>query len=110
MADNRMPSMLALLGLLAVAGYQNRDKISEALKGLQARTAGPDGTLAQDGLSGILGSLGDLFGGGGTAGGMTAGQTAGQTAAEDGDVDRSFGVLVHDRVRVVLRRAGAPPP
>ena len=26
-----MPSMVALLGLLAVAGYQNRDKIAEAL-------------------------------------------------------------------------------
>ena len=26
-----MPSMVALLGLLAVAGYQNRDKIAEML-------------------------------------------------------------------------------
>lgn len=64
MAKNAMPSLVALLGLLAVAGYQNRDKISEALKGLQNRTAtGPDGAPAQDGLSSILGSLGDLFGG-----------------------------------------------
>ncbi len=64
MAKNAMPSMVALLGLLAVAGYQNRDKISEALKGLQNRGTGPDGQPAQDGLSSILGSLGDLFGGG----------------------------------------------
>ena len=28
-----MPSMVALLGLLAVAGYQNREKIAEALGG-----------------------------------------------------------------------------
>ncbi|MEJ7670871.1 MAG: hypothetical protein WKH97_19560 [Casimicrobiaceae bacterium] len=28
-----MPSMIALLGLLAVAGYQNRDKIAEVLGG-----------------------------------------------------------------------------
>ena len=28
------PSMTALLGLLAVAGYQNRDKIAEMLGGL----------------------------------------------------------------------------
>ena len=28
------PSMMALLGLLAVAGYQNRDKIAEMLGGL----------------------------------------------------------------------------
>lgn len=30
----RMPSLVALLGLVAVAGYQNRDKISEFVKGL----------------------------------------------------------------------------
>lgn len=30
----RMPSLLALLGLVAVAGYQNREKISEFVKGL----------------------------------------------------------------------------
>lgn len=67
-SNNGMPSMIALLGLLAVAGYQNRDKISEVLKGLQNRAgAGPDGTAPQDGLGGILGGLGDLFGGGGDA-------------------------------------------
>ena len=27
-----MPSMTALLGLLALAGYQNRDKLAELLK------------------------------------------------------------------------------
>ncbi|KKC41445.1 hypothetical protein WH87_00375 [Devosia epidermidihirudinis] len=31
MANRGMPSLLALLGLVAVAGYQNRDKISQAL-------------------------------------------------------------------------------
>src|SRR5205809_7793827 len=30
------PSMTALLGLLAVAGYQNRDKIAELISGLGA--------------------------------------------------------------------------
>jgi hypothetical protein len=29
-----MPSMTALLGLLALAGYQNRDKLGELLKGV----------------------------------------------------------------------------
>ena len=29
-----MPSMVALLGLLAVAGYQNRDKLGGLLGGL----------------------------------------------------------------------------
>ncbi len=36
------PSMTALLGLLAVAGYQNRDKIAEMLGGLGQNT--PAGT------------------------------------------------------------------
>ena len=35
-----MPSMTALLGLLAVAGYQNRDKIAEMLGGLKQQPAG----------------------------------------------------------------------
>ena len=33
---NRTPSLTALLGLLAIAGYQNRDKIAEMLKGVGA--------------------------------------------------------------------------
>ena len=28
------PSLTALLGLLAIAGYQNRDKIAELLRGI----------------------------------------------------------------------------
>ena len=32
------PSMTALLGLLAVAGYQNRDKIAEMLGGIGKST------------------------------------------------------------------------
>jgi uncharacterized protein YidB (DUF937 family) len=52
------PSMTALLGMLALAGYQNRDKIAEMLKGA---TAG--GTNAQSGLGGLLSSLGGGTGG-----------------------------------------------
>ena len=72
---NKMPSMLALLGLLAVAGYQNRDKISEALEGLKNRQPSPDGK-PREGLDGILDGLGGLLGGatagagGGLAGGL----------------------------------------
>jgi len=60
-----MPSMVALLGLLAVAGYQNRDKIAEALGGLkQAPAGGPGGQPNQGtGQGGILGNLGGLLGG-----------------------------------------------
>jgi uncharacterized protein YidB (DUF937 family) len=46
------PSMTALLGLLAIAGYQNRDKIAEMLRGLGQRTPGAGG---QGGIGGLLG-------------------------------------------------------
>jgi uncharacterized protein YidB (DUF937 family) len=65
-----MPSMLALLGLLAVAGYQNRDKLSEMLKGAGgAGEIDPATGKPKPGLGGVLGDLGDLFGG------STAGKT-----------------------------------
>lgn len=66
---NRTPSLLALLGLLAVAGYQNRDKIGEALKVLQ----GDDGTGKTGGLGGVLGGLGDMLGGSGSKNVLTGG-------------------------------------
>lgn len=69
MANRGMPSMMALLGLLAVAGYQNRDKISEALKGMQSRS----GSGQNDGLGGLLGGLGDLLGGNGSPSAAGAG-------------------------------------
>ena len=37
--NSGFPSMTALLGLLAVAGYQNRDKITEMLGGIGKSTA-----------------------------------------------------------------------
>ena len=69
---NKMPYMLALLGLLAVAGYQNRDKISEALNGLKNRTPPPDGK-PREGLDGILDGLGGLLGGATGGGGLAGG-------------------------------------
>ncbi len=52
------PSMTALLGLLAVAGFQNRDKIAEMLRGAGASHPGtPDQAHQQGGLGGLLGSL-----------------------------------------------------
>ena len=79
---SRGPSMTALLGLLAVAGYQNRDKIAEWLgsgsgaaaggqpggaapadrpagldKFLPSGGAGGLGTMIHDGLSDLLGSF-----------------------------------------------------
>jgi len=62
------PSMTALLGLLAVAGYQNRDKIAELLRGLGSSTPGAAG---QTGIGGLLDQLRSL--GGASAGGVLSG-------------------------------------
>ncbi|GJD76689.1 YidB family protein [Methylobacterium goesingense] len=68
------PSMTALLGLLAVAGYQNRDKLAELLKGHDAPAHGtvppiPNTSRPAPSSSGSsLGNLGGLLGGVGTAG------------------------------------------
>ena len=60
-----MPSMVALLGLLAVAGYQNRGKIAEALGGLKQEPGGGPGQNNQQGSQGgVLANLGGLLGGG----------------------------------------------
>jgi uncharacterized protein YidB (DUF937 family) len=59
-----MPSMIALLGLLAVAGYQNRDKIAEMLGGRkQEPGSGPSQNSQQGGQGGVLGNLGGLLSG-----------------------------------------------
>ena len=62
------PSMTALLGLLAIAGYQNRDKIAEWLKSAQGKLESPSrGSGAGGGPPGNLGgalagkSIGDLL-------------------------------------------------
>jgi uncharacterized protein YidB (DUF937 family) len=59
------PSMTALLGLLAIAGYQNRDKIAEMLGKM-----GQGNTSGGGGLGGLLGSLGGNTTG---AGGLLSG-------------------------------------
>ena len=59
-----MPSMMALLGLLAVAGYQNREKIAEMLGGTKHVPGGaPDPNNQKTGQGGVLGKLGGLIGG-----------------------------------------------
>ena len=67
----RKPSLLALLGLVAVAGYQNREKIGEFVKGLSnsdaaggaldsVKKALGDGPMATR-ITGGLGELVDQF-------------------------------------------------
>jgi len=63
------PSMTALLGLLAVAGYQHRDKIAEMLGGLGKSTPGSGG---EGGSGGFLDQLSRSIGGAG-AGGLLSG-------------------------------------
>ena len=63
-----LPSMTALLGLLAIAGYQNRDKIAEMLG--SGRGQAGTGANTQGGLGGLLGQLGL---GGASAGGVLSG-------------------------------------
>jgi uncharacterized protein YidB (DUF937 family) len=58
-----MPSMVALLGLLAVAGYQNREKIAEWLRSQKPADGKPVERGQQGGLGGILGNLGGILGG-----------------------------------------------
>ncbi|SFL71443.1 YidB family protein [Methylorubrum salsuginis] len=55
------PSMTALLGLLALAGYQNRDKLAELLGGAGQSAPSPTGPGAASNASG--GGLGGLLGG-----------------------------------------------
>jgi len=67
-----LPSMTALLGLLAIAGYQNRDKLAEMLNGAGANKANPGGGTPESPLGGLLGNLGGMLGGAG-AGGLLSG-------------------------------------
>ena len=72
------PSMTALLGLLAVAGYQNRDKIAEMLRGAGGGTQASGQPGAQvsgqsGGLGGVLEQLRGSLGGAGAGGFLSGG-------------------------------------
>jgi uncharacterized protein YidB (DUF937 family) len=77
-SNNTNSGLVALLGLLAVAGYQNRDKLGDLIGSITGGGQGAPGGQpgAGGGLGGLLGSLGSMFGGG--AGAMpSAGNVAG---------------------------------
>src|SRR5947207_11347763 len=68
-----MPSMTALLGLLAIAGYQNRDKLAGMLREHGANNPNPSaGTAPQAGLGGLF-NLSGALGGVGAAGLLSGG-------------------------------------
>ena len=56
-----MPSLAALLGLVAVAGYQNREKIGEYIKGLSNDPNSTAGSIIDKARKGGLGELVDHF-------------------------------------------------
>lgn len=80
-SSSGFPSLTALLGLLAVAGYQNRDKIAEWLGGRGEPESGQAPVPPQPGQAsgapqadgGLLGGLGGLFGAGGVGGLLNGG-------------------------------------
>ena len=86
------PSMTALLGLLAVAGYQNRDKIAEMLGGLTSNPQGGQGGAGQ--LPGGLGNLGGLGGLLGGLAGAGAGAGQGQGQGSGGFLNGGLGELL----------------
>jgi uncharacterized protein YidB (DUF937 family) len=64
------PSMTALLGLLAIAGYQNRDKLAEMLGGLGRNKPGSAGQGGIGVLDQLRSSLGSASPGGILSGGL----------------------------------------
>jgi uncharacterized protein YidB (DUF937 family) len=97
-------AMLALLGLLAVAGYQNRDKIGAALNNLQSGTGG--------GLGGLGGGLGNVLGGPATGsgglGGLLAGLGGGGLAGGLTDLLNSFRSAGHGDTAETWIKPGVP--
>lgn len=100
MANRGMPSMLALLGLLAVAGYQNRDKIGSVLNNMGAGQAGTG--------SGGQGGLGGLLNGNGGLGEILSGLGAGGLAGGLGDLMDSFRNAGHGQVADSWVKPGVP--
>lgn len=68
---SRMPSLTALLGLLAIAGYQNKDKLAEMLSGIGSGNQASG--QPQAGLRGLLGNLSGMIGGSGVGGLLNSG-------------------------------------
>ncbi|MBV8808232.1 MAG: YidB family protein [Acidobacteriaceae bacterium] len=96
------PSMTALLGLLAVAGYQNRDKIAEMFGG---GGQNPSAGVGQGGLGGLLGQLtGGL--GGASAGGILSG---GLSELVDRFKQSGHGDTAESWVRTGPNKPVAPP-
>src|SRR5262245_39599327 len=92
-------NLTALLGLLAVAGWQNRDRIAEWIGSATGQKPGDPSTGANPGApstaaGGLGGLLGGLLGGGGNSGQVVSGGLgellASFTGSGQGDVANSW--------------------
>ena len=63
-----MPSMTALLGLLAIAGYHNRDKLAEMLNSAAGSVSKPESGGQPRAQGDLLGGLSSMLGGAGVGG------------------------------------------
>ena len=69
-----MPSLMALLGLVAVAGYQNRDKLREMIGTTQpGGPERPDDQAGPAGSGGLLDEIGQMFGSGASGRNLSSG-------------------------------------
>lgn len=107
-----MPSLAALLGLLAIAGYQNRDKIGDFVKGLGASDPNTplggaldsarkslDGITGDGALKTEVGEIVDRFrqnGQGATADSWV--ETRPNKTVNDSDVERALGSELVDNL------------
>ena len=103
---SKMPSLTALLGLVAVAGYQNRDKISEFVKGLGGGTAAAPAAIP-GGIGGALGGLLEQFtkSGQGDVAGSWVG-TGQNTAINGGQLSQALGPEI---VAMLTKQTGLTP-
>lgn len=65
--------MTALLGLLAIAGYQNRDKLAELFREAQAKYGGSGPGGSKEGQTGTVGNLGGMLSGTSVGGPLSGG-------------------------------------
>ena len=68
-----MPSMTALLGMLAFAGYQNRDKLAEMFNKAAGSFSKPEGGGQPQAQGDMLSSLSSMLGGAGVGGLLSGG-------------------------------------
>ncbi len=108
---NAMPSLTALLGLVAVAGFQNRDKIGEFVKslsgGAEAAPQAEAPAAIPGGIGGALGGLLEQFTKNGQGNVADSWIGTGQnTAVNGGQLSQALGP---DIVAMLAKQTGLTP-